>query len=145
MSIKSVKTFPVIYQDEAHTCGLCCCEMIHKFHGIDSVNLRQRLKVDQQAMWGIPRIFGTDTKGVLPWDLQRVLRRSGFETFQKVGPLETLPYLAVALVESMTHWVVAIQETRNFFWIVDPLRGLLKVSKDRFRKDNSLNVIIKQP
>ena len=119
-------SFPWIKQSDTMQCGAACLTMICKFHGINK-------SLSEISSICVPSNMGISIKGIE--DSAKFL---GFRTnsyFLSIAHLLSLTS-PVILHWNQNHFVVLykVDKTGNKFYIADPDKGLLKISKEDFRK-----------
>jgi ATP-binding cassette subfamily B protein RaxB len=109
---------PVIIQDEATECGLCCLAMIAATHGYhtDLPSLR--------------RAFPISLKGVTLTQIIRIAKRLDLDTRPLKLDLEGLAYLRLPCIIhwEFDHFVVLVKVTSNHITIHDPAVGIRRIS-----------------
>jgi len=121
-------------QHEEHTCGLCAATVVYHYYGLYCAHLRDGLCTDDKIL-GIP---GTD--GVLPSQMVRMLSGDGFEMTGASFNHDSLaaaernldacePSLMLIDAFDAPHWVVLGGYSDKCLWIMDSIRGWVRMKK----------------
>lgn len=115
--------FPSYRQPDQRDCGPTCLKMIGKYYGKSfSTNYLRKL-------------CETHKHGVTLLGISNAAEKIGFKTLAVKIDYETL--VKEAILPCIVHWqnnhfVVVYKVSNRFVWISDPVKGLLKISKQDF-------------
>ena len=117
--------FPFLLQRNQMDCGPTCLHMIGKYYGqnIDIEKLRNLTQIGKE--------------GVNLLGISNAAEKIGFRTMTVQIPtnvLETEAQKPCILHWQQNHFVVLYKTKRNSFYIADPAKGLIKLSKKEFEE-----------
>lgn len=127
----------VVLQEELSDCGVCSLLSIIRYYG-GNANL-ENLRIDSL----------TTNKGVNAYNLIECAKKNGFNAKGiKTKEIEKIKLPAIVhfqINKSLTHFVTLYETKDKYYKIMDPSRGIVKLSRDEFNHLFTNNVILLEP
>lgn len=133
--IKPMRSVPFIEQMERSECGICCLKMLTKFYkgSVSFFELQERLSV------------GRD--GISMYNLSSTAESIGFKCNAVKVSLEGLNsiLLPAILHWNQNHYVILEKIKEDKYFIVDPAKGKVKLTRTAMKKEFSGYALLCQP
>ncbi len=119
--------YPVVRQYDRVDCGPACLLAVLRFHGGDA------------GLAPVRALAGTDASGTSLLGLYEAAQSLGFAAKGATGDYESLrdvdlPCIAHVVVEGGSHYVVVYEAGKHHLRVVDPARGLVRLSRTEFER-----------
>lgn len=135
------KKIPIVKQRDLRDCGPCCIQSILKYYNgyVSLENIRNDCY--------------TDNKGTTAYHMVETLKKYGFDSYgisiDKYSLNENeivLPVIChLNLKNGLNHYVILSKITNNYVSLMDPKKGIIKMSKQEFIEIFSGIIIVAYP
>lgn len=127
----------VVLQEELSDCGVCSLLSIIRYYG-GNTNL-ENLRIDSM----------TTNKGVNAYNLIECAKKNGFNAkgirSKELNEIKLPAIVHFQINKSLTHFVTLYEINDKYYKIMDPSRGIVKLTPESFDKLFTGNIILLEP